>query len=160
MKHLIIVFALLTSLAASADDTMLISVKRMTLETATRIAQGAIAACRKEGLQVGVTVLNRDGHTQVVMRDVLAPDVTLSISRTKAYTALSFNAETSRLSDRTKTPLAYIDDLTFLAGGNPILAGGQLVGAIGVSGAPSSKIDEKCAMAGIKLLQDDLDMAD
>ena len=160
MKYLLLAISLLSPLAASAEEAMLIPVKRMTLETATRIAQGTIAACRKEGVQIAATVLNRDGHVQVVMRDVLAPDLTLTISRNKAYTALAFNTETSRLSSRGKSPIAYIDGLAFFAGGVPIKAGGALVGAIGVSGAPSGKVDEKCALAGIKLLQDDLDMAD
>jgi len=160
MKYLPLILSLLFPFAAQAEEAPTLSVKRMTLETATKIAQGAIAACRKEGVQVGVTVLNRDGHEQVVMRDVLAPDVTLLISRNKAYTALAFITETSKLSDRAKSPLAYVDGLAFFAGGLPIRAGGQLVGGVGVSGAPSGKTDEKCAAAGVKAVQDELDLAD
>jgi len=160
VKYLIISLSLLTPLAASAEDAMLLTVKRMSLETATKIAQGAISACRKEGIQIGVTVVNRDGHPQVVMRDVLAPDLTLGISHKKAYTALSFSTNTSGLSRQAKSPLAYIDDLAVLDGGVIIQAGGQLVGAVGVSGAPSGKTDEKCAIAGVKSIQDDLDMAE
>jgi len=168
MKHLVtypliyplVSLMLFAPFTLHAEDAPLISVKRMTLETATKIAQGAIATCRKEGVQIGVTVLNRDGHAQVVMRDVLAPDVTLEISRNKAYTALAFVSETSRLSSRATSPLAYVDGLAFFAGGVPIQAGGQLVGAVGVSGAPSGKTDEKCAAAGVKAVQDDLDLAE
>lgn len=160
MKYFLLSLFILISVNSHAEDALVLPVKRMTLEAATRIAQGAIAACRKEGVQVAATVLNRDGHVQVVMRDVLAPDLTLTISRNKAYTALAFNVETSKLSSRAKSPIAYIDGLAFFAGGVPIKAGGQLVGAIGVSGAPSGKVDEKCALAGIKSIQDDLDMSD
>jgi uncharacterized protein GlcG (DUF336 family) len=44
------------------------------------------------------------------------------------------------------------------AGGLPIQAGGQLLGGVGVSGAPSGKTDEQCAQAGIDLVLDDLEM--
>ncbi|MFM1892131.1 MAG: hypothetical protein RLZ44_1208, partial [Pseudomonadota bacterium] len=37
--------------------------------------------------------------------------------------------------------------------------GGALVGAVGVSGAPSGETDEECALAGIAAVQDDLEMA-
>jgi uncharacterized protein GlcG (DUF336 family) len=44
------------------------------------------------------------------------------------------------------------------AGGLPIQAGGQLLGAVGVSGAPSGKTDEECAQAGMDTIIDDLEM--
>jgi uncharacterized protein GlcG (DUF336 family) len=44
------------------------------------------------------------------------------------------------------------------AGGLPIEAGGQLLGAVGVSGAPAGETDERCARAGIAKVIDDLEM--
>ena len=78
-----------------AEEAMTISTKRMTLDTATRIAQAAVEQCRKEGVQVAVTVVDRWGHPQVVMRDVLAMDITLPISQQKAHTAMAFNTPLS-----------------------------------------------------------------
>jgi len=49
------------STVALAEEPMMVNVKRMSLETAQKIAQGAIEACRKEGIQIGVTVVDRDG---------------------------------------------------------------------------------------------------
>ena len=49
-----------------------VSVKLMTLELARDIAQGAIDACRKDGYQVSVVVVDRSGRTQVLMRDIFA----------------------------------------------------------------------------------------
>ena len=46
------------------------------------------------------------------------------------------------------------------AGGVPINAGGSILGAIGVSGAPSGEVDEACAQAGIDAISDDLEMAE
>lgn len=144
----------------SGNQPMLITVKRMTLETALHIARAALTECRHEGLQVGVTVVDRSGQPQVVLRDVLAPALTLTVSRQKAYTALSFNSPTSALENRFKSPnsVGKVPGLVFSAGGVPIDAGGMLLGAVGVSGAPQGTTDEKCAQAGVDAVKADLEM--
>jgi uncharacterized protein GlcG (DUF336 family) len=135
-----------------------VDLKRLTLEVANRVALGAIVACREEGVQVGVTVVDRDGTVQAVMRDTIAAQITVPISRMKAFTAANFYAATSALSDRADTPIGRIDGLLMSAGGLPIEAGGQLLGGVGVSGAPSGETDERCAQAGIDEVIDDLEM--
>lgn len=45
------------------------------------------------------------------------------------------------------------------AGGVPIQVGGSLIGAVGVSGAPSGEVDEQCAQAGVDAVMDDLEMS-
>ncbi|MES9811438.1 MAG: heme-binding protein [Candidatus Thiodiazotropha sp.] len=135
-----------------------VSVKRLALESANRIALGAIEACRKQGIQIGVTVVDRDGTVQAVMRDTVAAQITVPISRMKAFTAANFNAATSVLKSRANTPIGQIDGLVMSAGGLPVQAGGQLLGAVGVSGAPSGETDEACAQAGIDTIIDDLEM--
>jgi uncharacterized protein GlcG (DUF336 family) len=153
----------LTPIASKAeeDQPVLINIKRMSMETALRIAQGAIAQCRKEGVQIGVTVVDRGGHPQVVLRDVLAPDITLTISQQKAHTAMAFNSPTSALEGRFKSPFSVgkVEGLLMSAGGVPIEAGGQIIGGVGVSGAPSGLTDEKCAKAGVEAVTADLEMA-
>jgi uncharacterized protein GlcG (DUF336 family) len=143
-------------LAEEAAPT--VSLKRLSLETATSIAQGAIEACRKQGIQIGVSVVDRDGRVQVMLRDTIAAPITLSISRQKAFTAVNFNAATSQLDRQAETPIGRIDGLVMVGGGLPIQAGGQLLGGVGVSGAPASKTDEACAQAGIDRVIDDLEM--
>jgi uncharacterized protein GlcG (DUF336 family) len=144
----------------SADEASpTVNLKRLSLETANKVALGAIAACRKEGIQVGVTVVDRDGTVQVVMRDSIAAQLTLLISRQKAFTAVNFNAATSALSERADSPVGRADGLMMAAGGLPIQAGGQLLGGVGVSGAPAGETDERCAQAGIDMVIDDLEMS-
>ena len=46
-----------------------------------------------------------------------------------------------------------------MPGGAPVNAGGSILGAVGVSGAPDSKDDEACALAGIKAISTDLEMS-
>lgn len=166
MKKAVVPFLLATTLlsapAIQAEESPIVSIKRLSMETALEIAQAAIAQCRKEGVQVAVTVIDRGGHPQAVLRDVLAMDLTLTISKQKAYTAMSFNSPTSALESRFTTPFSVpkIEGLVVSAGGLPITAGGTILGGVGVSGAPSGETDEKCARAGVDAVSADLEMAD
>lgn len=147
--------------AAQAQDQVMVNIKRLSLETAQRIAQAAIEQCREEGVQIAVTVVDRGGHPQVMLRDVLAMDITVPISQKKAHTAMAFNSPTSGLEGRFPSPhsVAKLDQLVISAGGVPITAGGSIVGGVGVSGAPSGETDEKCASAGVEAVSADLEMA-
>ena len=129
------------------------------MDTALAVARGAVDACRKQGIQVGVTVVDRDGTVQAVLRDTVAPPITLPISRQKAYTAVNFSVPTSQLDARADTPIGRLDGLVMSAGGVPIQAGGQMLGGVGVSGAPAGETDEACAQAGVDAVIDDLEMS-
>ncbi|MES9852146.1 MAG: heme-binding protein [Candidatus Thiodiazotropha sp. L084R] len=162
-KSTITLASLMLFLAApvvQAEDEVspTVNLKRLSMEAANQIALGAIEACRKQGIQIGVTVVDRNGIVQVTMRDTIAAQITLPISRSKAFTAANFNAATSAMKDRANTPIGRIDGLVMSAGGLPIQAGGQLLGGVGVSGAPAGETDEACAQAGIDLVIDDLEM--
>lgn len=162
MKRTTLAAALLTlSLPALADAPVIIKIPRLTLEASEKIAQATVAACRKEGIQIGVTVVDRAGQPMVFLRDTLAPPVTIEVSRQKAYTAVNFNAPLSTLENRFTQPFSVgkIDGLVFSAGGIPIEAAGNIVGAVGVSGAATGAQDEACAKAGIDAVRMDLEMA-
>jgi uncharacterized protein GlcG (DUF336 family) len=141
-----------------AEDELVVSVKRLTMGTAVKIAQATIESCRKKGIQIAVTVVDRDGTAQVKLRDTIAAPLTLNISAQKAYTAANFNAATSTMAERGDTPVGRVDGLVMSAGGVPIEVGGSLLGAVGVSGAPAGETDEECARDGIAAVQDDLEL--
>jgi len=153
------VLALGAATPAVAEEPV-VNIKRLSMEMALKLAQAAIAQCRKEGVQIGVTVMDRGGHPQVVLRDVLAPDLTLLISRQKAYTAMSFNSPTSAMENRFTQPFSVgkVEGLVFSAGGLPITAGGMILGGVGVSGAPTGEQDERCARIGLESITADLEM--
>ena len=164
MKKLALILtmaALLPSGAAQAEDPLILPIQRLAMSMAVKAAQATIDACRKEGLNVAVTVVDRGGHPQAIMRDTLAMPITVEISRGKAYAAMNFNLATSELEGRFKEPYAppSIGGLITSAGGLPIKAGSSILGGIGVSGAPSGEADEACAAAGLKAINDDLEMA-
>lgn len=145
--------------ARAADQPLLVRTPQLSMDTALAIARATIQACRAKGVSVAATVIDRGGNAQVVLRDTLAARLTLEVSRQKAYAALSFNSPTSALGERADTPLGRIPGLLMSAGGLPVHAGGQLLGAVGVSGAPSGATDEACAKAGLAAVQDELDLA-
>jgi len=159
----LIVFCLIgmSQTLAADQQPVVVDIKRMSLDTALRIARATIDQCRKEGVQVAVTVVDRGGHPQVVLRDVLAQDLTLRISQMKAYTAMSFNMATSAMEGRFTSPFSIgkVEGIVVSAGGIPVTASGNIIGGVGVSGAPSGETDEKCAKAGVAAVADDLEMA-
>lgn len=146
----------------SGEQPPLVNIKRLSLESALTVARAAIDECRRQGVQIAVTVIDRGGHPQVVLRDVLAMDITLEISRKKAHTAMAFNMPTSQMEGRFAGSYSVpkIDTLLVAAGGLPIVAGGSILGGVGVSGAPSGKIDEACAQAGVDAVMEELELAD
>ena len=155
---LLLVMGLIAS--AQAAEPLTVNIKRLSLDSALRIANAAIAQCRKEGVQIAVTVIDRGGHEQAVLRDTLAMDITVPISKQKAHTAMAFNSPTSQLEGRFKGAyqVPKLDGLLVSAGGIPINIGGAIIGGIGVSGAPSGITDEKCATAGLDAVRTDLEM--
>ncbi len=152
---------LFASPAIAADAPVIVKIPRLTVEASGKLANAAMEACRKQGIQIGVTVVDRSGDAMVVLRDTLASRITLEISRQKAYTAVNFNASTSSMVDRFTHPFSVgkVEGLVFAAGGVPIEAAGNIVGAVGVSGAATGEQDEACARAGIQAIQFELETA-
>lgn len=153
--------ASMTLPALAEELSVVVKIPRLTLEAAGKIAHGAVDACRKQGIQIGVTVVDRSGDPMVFLRDTLAPKITIEISKQKAFTAVNFNAPLSTMEDRFTKPFAVgkVDGLVFSAGGIPIEAAGNIVGAVGVSGAATGEQDEACAREGIKSIQFELESA-
>ncbi len=145
----------------AAEVPVVVKIPRLTVEASEKLAREAMEECRKKGIQIGVTVVDRSGDPMVVMRDTLAPRVTLDVSRQKAYTAVNFNAATSSMANRFTQPFSVgkVEGLVFSAGGVPIEAAGNIVGAVGVSGASTGEQDEACAQAGIASIQFELESA-
>ena len=147
--------------AAAADVTF--AIKLLTPETALKAAQAALARCRANGYQVTVAITDRMGVVQVLLRDRFAGPHTVDLASAKAYTAVSFRTNTTELADATQPgrPQSGIRNrpgVAAIGGGMMIEAGGSLLGAIGVSGAPGGKEDDACAAAGIAAIREDLEL--
>ncbi len=128
--------------------------RRLPLALAKEAAEAALDACGRQGHGVSVAVVDRHGLLVVQLRGDGAAPHTLDSSRRKAYTAASFRDATSRLDAliRSRPDASGLRDIPgFLAlgGGLPIRAGTDVIGGIGVGGAPSGELDEACARAGL-----------
>jgi uncharacterized protein GlcG (DUF336 family) len=152
---------LATASTWAADATF--NVKVLTPETALKAAPAALARCRANGYQVAVAVSDRMGVVQVMLRDRFAGPHTVDMASAKAYTAVSFRTNTTELAEATQAgkPQSGIRNrpgVAAVGGGLMIEAGGSLLGAIGVSGAPGGKEDDACAAAGIAAIRDELEL--
>jgi uncharacterized protein GlcG (DUF336 family) len=152
---------LLGSAAHAADATY--TVKVLTPETALKAAQAALKSCRERGFQATVAVVDRAGVVQVLLRDRFAGPHTTDMATAKAYTAVSFRTNTTALAEATQPgrPASGIRNrpgVAAVGGGLMIEAGGSLLGAIGVSGAPGAREDDACAAAGIDAIREDIEL--
>ena len=152
-------FAVLAAQPAAAQSVL--SEKQISLPLAQEAATAAVEHCRKDGYKVTVTVVDRAGRVKVVLRDDGTGPHTLDTSRRKAYTSLSFRTSTAEFAKRIATNpaaagLKDVDGVITLGGGLPILSGAEVIGAIGVGGAPGGDKDEACAQAGINKIAEKL----
>jgi len=126
------------------------------------LARAALADCRERGYQVAVAVVDRFGVTQVLLRDRFAGPHTPSTATGKAWTAVTFRTNTAELnavsqSGMMQSGIRTLPGVVVIGGGVIVEAGGSLLGAIGVSGAPGGEADETCANAGIRAIRDKLE---
>jgi len=157
---LVSLFLGMLPLTAFADGTY--AVRLLTPETALKAAQAAMKRCRDSGFQATVAIVDRMGVTQVLLRDRYAGPHTVDMARAKAYTAVSFRTDTTALAEATQggrpqSGVRHLPGVAAVGGGMMIEAGGALLGAIGVSGAPGGKEDDACASAGIAAIREDIE---
>ena len=128
----------------------------LTLDAARRVAAAAEAEARKNNWAVAIAVVDDGGHLVVFHRIDGAKLGVADIAIRKAKTAVYFQGETKGLEEEVhkggRTPLLAIDGVVPLEGGVPLVVGGQIVGAVGVSGV-SGQQDAQCALAGAKVLE-------
>ena len=153
-----LVFALgglvvLAGLVHAADELPRESVLPAAL--ATKAVQAAVDFCKKDGYRVSVSVVDRAGVLRAMMRFDGAGPHTIESSRKKAFTSATLKRPTSDLADMiAKNPalqgLRDMDqNVLMLGGGLPIEINGEIMGGIGVGGAPGAHLDDACAQAGL-----------
>ncbi|BAS57882.1 hypothetical protein NIES2135_27420 [Leptolyngbya boryana NIES-2135] len=150
-----VVFSLLAVNGTHAFGQSVRNEKQISLELASEAAMSAIAQCREQGFRVSAVVLDRGGNTKIAMTDDSAGLHTLDSARRKAYTALTFRVPSAEFAKRVATTpaLASFEGVIALAGGLPIRSGNEVIGSIGIGGAPAGERDEGCAQTGIRKIQ-------
>ena len=128
-------------------------------ELAQRMVNAAVAKAREIGVSENVAILDDGGNLKAFSRMDGAPIPTIEMAQNKAYTAL-LGVSTQEFFDFIQgdpSLLAGIPNLARVAawgGGFPIKVNGEVVGAIGLSGAPTVQNDVDCARAALALIPD------
>jgi uncharacterized protein GlcG (DUF336 family) len=151
-------FALLAVLHGPAHAQGVTTEKNVSSALAIETAQAALARCTQQGYKVTVSVVDRSGQVIAMLRGDDARPHTMESSRRKAFTSFTMRNATAALAEGLKSnpgnaPLFTLPDLLPLAGGLPIKSGDEVIGGIGVGGAPGGNLDEACANAGIEKIK-------
>jgi uncharacterized protein GlcG (DUF336 family) len=142
-----------------AGAQAVVTERGISLNAALDVAKTSLDRCRADGYKVTVTVLNRHARTAVVLSDDGVNPHTIENSMRKAYTAFTTRSPSVEMGKRPQPGLSgflLLDKTTTLEGGLPIFASKELVGSIGISGAPGGEKDAACAQVGIDKIAKDL----
>jgi uncharacterized protein GlcG (DUF336 family) len=143
----------MTAFCGSAG-AQLIDKKTLSLEAAEKVISAAKAEARANQWKMVIAVVDDGGHLIAMERMDGAQLGSLEVAPGKAKTALNFLRPTKAWEDAAKTRTAVLSltpTAVLLEGGIPIVYQGQVIGAVGVSGATSAQ-DAQVAEAGARAL--------
>jgi glc operon protein GlcG len=157
MKFLLVLFASCLGLVAVVAGNLAADVtqpkKTLTLDGAKRVAAAAVAEARRLAAPGGALAIVDDGGNLLYLErlDDTFPAAS-AVAIEKARTAAQFRRPTSVFEEAIKNgrvSLVAVDVMLPLQGGVPVTLDGQVVGAIGVSGAASAQQDDEIARAAV-----------
>ena len=152
--------ALVATLAVSgAAHAAVLTESNISTADAQKLATAAVAACQAKGYNVSASVVDRAGLLKAFVRADNAGPHTIEASRAKAFTSASAKAPTLAIMENAqKNPgaanLVNIPGYLLLGGGLPVKAGNEVIGAVGIGGAPGGHLDDQCAQTALGQVQD------
>src|SRR5262249_27445616 len=149
--------AVLIVIGGLAVSGQVVEKKALTLEGAKKVIGAAEAEAAKNNVGCNIAVVDDGGNLVAFHRVDPNFPARARGSHGKARTAALFRQPTKNfeevITQKGRTSMIALDDFTPLQGGVPIVVAGQVVGAIGVSGASSADQDEQFAKAGAAALK-------
>jgi uncharacterized protein GlcG (DUF336 family) len=150
---------------AGAQAQGLIASQKLSAVLTNELVGNAVAECAKKNYTVTAAVVDLDGVRQAVLRGDGAPIHTLDNAFYKAYSSASLTlsrkedstwtvAERMAKNPATTVPQTPLPNVTYARGGVAIMANGNIIGGLGVSGAPGGQFDEECARAALGKIAD------
>ena len=157
LRNTVIAAALVLAGAAQAQAVR--TERNMSLELANQIAGATVAACLAGGHNVAAAVVDRAGSLRALQRADNAGPHSLASAQAKAFTSASAkNTTLAMMEGAQKNPaaanLVYLPGFLLLGGGVPIKVGNEVIGAVGVGGAPGGHLDEQCAITALDKVKD------
>jgi glc operon protein GlcG len=157
VSQAVVVLNLVMSLAASlrADDPSTLDKKVLSLAAARAIVAAAEAEAKSRGLGVVIVVVDDTGNIIELTRMDSAQVASVNVGIGKARTAAIYRRPSRIFEEQIRSgrvAALALADATPLQGGVPVLVGGKVVGAVGVSG-DSPQADEEIAIAGANAIR-------
>lgn len=148
--HRLLLSVIMGAVISGSAEAQLIEKTALTLEGAKKIAAVAEAKAKAEGARVVIAVVDEGGSLLLLQRldDTQVASVNVGID--KARTAAIYRRPSKVFEDQVKNgrvSALALHGAVALQGGVPIIVGGSVIGAIGVSGETPSQ-DEAIAIAG------------
>jgi glc operon protein GlcG len=143
-----------TAVGLRAEDPVVLERKVLSLAAARKIVAASEAEAKRRGLGVVIVVVDPTGNVIQLTRMDTAQVASVNVGIGKARTAAIYRRPSKDFEDQIKNgrvAALALADATPLQGGVPVLIGGTVVGAVGVSG-DSPQADEEIAMAGAKAI--------
>ena len=159
------VVSLAIVLAGTAQAQGLVTMQKLSAALANELVGESVAQCARNGYKVVAVVVDLDGVRQAVLRGDGAPIHSMDNAYYKAYTVASLGLSrkeetTKQIADRmakappTTVPQTPLPNVTYAQGALAIVANGETIGALGVSGAPGGNFDEDCARFALDKIKD------
>ena len=144
-----------------------VNVPRLSAAVANQVVGDTVAICAQRGYRVVAVIVDLDGTRQAMLRGDGAPIHSVDNAFYKAYSSASLTlgrkeGSTKEVADRISKnppsgiPYTPLPNVTYGQGGVAIMAGGAIIGGLGVSGAPGGQLDEACARDALAKVHDKL----
>jgi uncharacterized protein GlcG (DUF336 family) len=152
-------------LATSVQAQGVVTIQKLSAALANELVGDTVAICAQKGYTVTAVVVDLDGVRQAMLRGNGAPIHTLDNAYYKAYSSASLTLarkedSTKAVAERmakaapTTVPQTPLPNVTYAVGGVAIMVGGNIIGGIGVSGAPGGQLDDDCARQAMGKIRD------
>ena len=157
--------SLLLSLGFTAHAQGVVTIQKLSAALANELVGESVADCARKGYKVVAVVVDLDGVRQAVLRGDGAPIHSMDNAYYKAYSIASLGLSrkeetTKQIADRmaknppSSVPQTPLPNVTYAVGGLAIKAGDNIIGGLGISGAPGGQFDEECGRAALAKIAD------
>ena len=166
-RGLVASFVVAVGMSAGAHAQGVVNMPKISAALANQLVGDSVANCAQKNYKVVAVVVDLDGVRQALLRGDGAPIHSMDNAYYKAYSSASITlgrkeGSTKEVADRmaksaaTTVPQTQLPNVTYGQGGLAIMSGGNIIGGLGVSGAPGGQFDEECARAALGKIQDKL----
>jgi uncharacterized protein GlcG (DUF336 family) len=142
---------------ARATRRPAVSIRGPALDLAIEAARAAVDTCSAGGFYIGATVIDTSGQPRAAVEAEGSDGGHVYVAVRKALVALTFKMPSSQAAMAVQTDKALLARVTpnmfVMEGAVPLMAGSEIIGAIGASGAAGGDQDEVCAIAGLNKIK-------